>query len=56
MEFVFKTESFNIFYFKSAEEQLIEPLRKITELNSRDKMPALWKITDSLNSRKKHVS
>ena len=56
MEFIFKTESFNIFYFKSAEEQLVEPLRKITELNSRKKLPVLWKIADCLNRRKKHVS
>ena len=56
MEFIFKTESFNIFNFKSAEEQLVEPLKKITELNSRKKVAALWKIADGLNRRKKHVS
>ena len=56
MEFIFKTESFNIFNFKSAEEQLVEPLKKITELNSRKKVAALWKIVDGLNRRKKHVS
>ena len=56
MEFIFKTESFNIFNFKSAEKQLVEPLKKITELNSRKKVAALWKIVDGLNRRKKHVS
>lgn len=56
MEFIFKTESFNIFNFKFAEEQLVEPLKKITELNSRKKVAALWKIVDGLNRRKKHVS
>lgn len=56
MEFIFKTESFNIFNFKFAEEQLVEPLKKITELNSRKKVAALWKIADGLNRRKKHVS
>ncbi len=56
MEFIFKTESFNIFNFKSAEEQLVEPLKKITELNSRKKVAALWKFVDGLNRRKKHVS
>ena len=56
MEFIFKTESSNIFNFKFAEEQLVEPLKKITELNSRKKVAALWKIVDGLNRRKKHVS
>ena len=56
MEFIFKTESFNILAFKYAEEQLIEPLRKITELNSREKLPLLWKFSDRLKKRKNHVS
>ena len=56
MEFIFKTESFNILAFKYAEEQLIEPLRKITELNSREKLPLLWKFSDGLKKRKNHVS
>lgn len=56
MEFIFKTETFDIFSFKYAKEQLIESLRKITELNSREKLPFLWKISDRLKRRKNHVS
>ena len=55
MEFIFRTESFSIHSFKNAREQLIEPLRKITELNSRKKLPFLWKICDKFK-RHRHVS